>query len=165
MISKFRMQAFVKEFPFLKAILDGKSVESISVKRMTPELLRSVPSYSEVCGNSTSYFGGDESIHLIYPTDVANAGTGKELPANWFTYNGTDNNHERWHNTGRPVIEAMDGREQFIVWVTNEYNNYGHYQAGREVVVYKAPKDIDVMGIILDAKIAAESAVDAECNF
>lgn len=159
MISKFRMEAFVSEFPFLTTVLelmDGKSLNAICVKRMDERLLLSTPSYDEVCGNSTSSFWGDEYVFLIRPNEV--------VEHRDFKFYWTDNNHESGHEKGRPIIESMSGLETHLAIVTNDYNNYGHVQAGRTLTIYKVGKGMNIASLIASAKARTLAKVKAEAD-
>lgn len=148
-IKPSRKNAFMKEFPFLREILaDFRTVESITVKRMTAELLRIVPSYTEVNGASTSSFSGDEDIYLI-----SRFGTVKKVARASFDYYYTDNCHEQSRGKGYPVGESLvdlTDELEYIVWLTNDMNNYGQQEDGRNVTVYKLPKDSQIEDLVAE---------------
>lgn len=169
-MNRFKLEAFKKEFPFLKDILQGEP-NRIFIKRADHNLLKSVPEYY--------YFDGSMGETKIKET-VSFVLKGKILQ------NVVQTSYERGSNyansqhiteEGESILEAiyrmqleeeLDPDEiQYIVWEREYLSDWqgSEYEDNYTVYIYKPPRKVTYIDIIRESEEKALLEVQIEANF
>lgn len=169
-MNRFKLEAFKKEFPFLKDILQDKP-NRIFIKRADHNLLKSVPEYY--------YFDGSMGETKIKET-VSFVLKGKILQ------NVVQTSYERGSNyahsqtiseEGESVLEAiyrmqLEGKHnpndiKYIVWEREYLSDWSgsEYEDNYTICIYKPPRKITYADIIKETEEKALLEVQIEADF
>ena len=173
-MNTFKYNAFLSEFPFLDKALRNqngeprspKTCDSISVKRITWDILKTQPS-------EYSWDGSLVGIHEWERVDfVLAASTFIEDAVATKGKHGSNYAHEGQHDwEGETVLEAINRHGVastlgFIVWTRGGYNVVEHYsEPNWSAVIYKPSKDLSLAQAVVEATAKAVEEVQTESAF
>lgn len=168
-MNKFKFEAYLQEFPFLREILGDQtagSVSSLAVKRADENLLARTPeerSWNGSLGATDNW----ERVTFVLPDRVLK---GAVAPAGESGSNYAHSTARRWK--GETVLEALSRLEnpddvQYIVWEDRDYSDWSGSDLvdNYSVVVYKPPKGVTFGELITKARAQALAEVRAEADF
>lgn len=171
-MNRFKLQAYVSEFPFLseinEEIRDGKhrDVEFIRIAKVDTNLLNKTPEYEGATGSMVDISTG-EHIHFVLSTGEVLRNAVKT--SGQVTHNEAHSDDEWWD--GESVLEAIDrqgiaDKLSYIVVEAYGYDIRDHYsEGGLNFVIYKSPKGDTIARATEEEKAKALSMVQAEANF
>ena len=177
-MNRFRLQVFLKEFPFLKDLVNkGEEVDSIQVKRMDKNLFGIRPTYHGATGSLVGIDEG-EIVHFLVKSQGITMGIRGELlemlrdcvrNSGYVTHNEAYRDNESWD--GETILEAIDRldcAENLRIIILEEYgdNIRDHYSiGGLRFTIYKPAKGVSVKQLLVETKSKAQEEVQAESNF
>jgi hypothetical protein len=166
-MNRFKLQAYVQEFPFLREIVGDAIPDSVRVKRADKNLLKVVPEYYYHDG-SLGESKLSEKVHFVLQDgsilrDAVEQG-GKK------TSNYAYSQEQYWE--GETVLEAIDrhGVADKLQYIVVEYYYLDDW-SGQEYTkeysftVYKPPKETSFGAEIEKARACALAEVRAEEDF
>lgn len=166
-MNRFKLEAYMKEFPFLRNIIGDAIPDSVRIKRADENLLRFVPRYSRHDG-SMGQTVADEKVHFILADGTIIEDAVRQ--SGDISSNYAHSQSRSWE--GEAVLEAIDrhgvaDKLQYIVieyyylddWVGDEYVEEYSF------TVYKTPKDTSFGAEIEKAMACALAEVRAEADF
>ena len=166
-MNRFKLQAYMKEFPFLERIIGDAIPDSVRIKRADENLLRFTPRYSRHDG-SMGVTKLSEDVHFILQDGSILYDAVRQ--SGHTSSNYAHSQSRSWE--GETVLEAIDrhgvaDKLQYIVieyyylddWVGDEYVE--EYTA----TIYKPPKDTSFGAEIEKAMACALAEVRAEADF
>ncbi len=157
-MNRFRYEAFLKDFPFLREILglpeinklDYASVTSMKVKRIDEHLLNR--RLNECESSALSFW---QRLWVIMPD-----GSVKKVPVRANIANSVQ---------GESIIEAMVGFEEVTHLIFLELEDYvwdpETVQYAFQVVVYRASRETSIAGEIEKARRIALAQIRQEADF
>lgn len=166
-MNRFKYQAYLEEFPFLKEIIGEETPDNITIKRADENLLRIIPQYSYRNG-SMGESHHEEKIHFILNdgTIIFDAVRQEGSESSFYAHTQS----RRWD--GETILEAIDRHEttntlQYIVqdiYVLDDWSGQ-EYDYSWRLTIYKTPKDTNFGAEIAKAKAKAIAEVKAEADF
>ena len=166
-MNRFKYQAYLEEFPFLKEIIGEETPDNVTIKRADENLLRLIPQYSYHDG-SMGESRHSEKIHFILNdgTIIFDAVEQEGSESSFYAHSQS----RSWE--GETVLEAIDrhgvaDRLQYIVQDVYNLDDWSgqEYDCSWRLVIYKTPKDTNFGAEITKAKAQALAEVKAEANF
>jgi len=168
-MDRFRVEAFVKEFPFLKefprTIEDPSDLESIQVRRLDENILRSKGYISEAVGSVVSIYRGSK-FYLVYALEGKTYKAVEVPPEHDFHSNYA--HEDGYHEEGTSVLERIDEVFQemaalpvAVVELEFGLETVDHHSRRRRLTIYKPKKGLSILGLIQRAKAQAEADVQA----
>lgn len=165
----FKFEAFLKEFPFLKSILEemGKdhlSITSIHVGRVDENLLKRVLEYSYFDG-SMGVSEHEEQLWVVHDDVVA-----YRLETQDKTTIGSNYAHSKSESRdGEPILEALIDHEDLKYLILFE-KTLDNWEGSRTVddfriTIYKPSRHSSIDEEIEEARRQALADVKAEANF
>jgi len=160
-MDKFKFEAFLEEFPFLKEIRlrDGRYEEvSIQVARMSPELLQ----LGRASEHSYSWSGGERAdgnrLFLCYKDGVV------ELPQGGDSLSGRQHDPQLRDIPSPSLLEYLDTSRELeaVVETTYDYCSWEGKDEGLKVTVFKPSMKVDARTLVVQAKVQAAQNVAAE---
>jgi hypothetical protein len=144
--------------------LKPQHCDGITVKRLTPELLNTVP---QVYGATGSLVGIEDAQYVALVTAGGLLLNAVRQSQSW-THNEAHTDNESW--AGESVLEAIYRHQEesltLIIWLEDGYNIVDHHsRAGWRITVYKPSKEFAVSDLIAQAVIRARAEVKAEAAF
>ncbi len=166
MMNKFKLEAYMKEFPFLQDLIGNEIPDSVRIKRADENLLRFVPRYHFHDG-SMGQTEVDEIVHFVLAdgTVIAEAVRQSGHTSSNYAHSQTI----EWE--GETVLEAIDrhgvaDQLQYIVQDIFDLDDWeGQYHRSREIIIYKTPKGTSFGEEIKKARAQALAEVRAEADF
>lgn len=168
-MNPMKFDAFLAEFPFLNEVftahgLEAQDCDGLTVKRLTPELLNSIPCVGGATGSLVGIEDG-EYIAIVTPETVMVDVVRQSV--DWI-HNEAYTDNESW--TGESVLEAIYRMQAenltHVVVVESGYNVVNHYsQNDWEATIYKPSKEFTVRDLIAQAVEKAQAQVKAESEF
>jgi len=167
-MNKFKFDAYLQEFPFLREILGDRShldCEFIRVARADENLLLRRPKRNVAVGSMVDIDDRDEVI-FITPTEIVRNAVTVD-----YEYYSNYAHDENYREPGETVLEALAGLEnpdevQYIVWLSSGYDIVDHCSRDTYcVTVYKPIKGVNYSDLIEKARAQALAEVKAEANF
>jgi len=168
-MNRFKFEAFLQEFPFLKEIIgkkDANQIDRISVSRFDKDLLEKTPHYEGATGSLVGINEGQEIYFVLTNGGIIMNAVRNEGSC---IHNEAYQDNESWD--GETVLEAIDrhnvgDRLAYIVWENYGYEIRDHYsEGGLDFTVYKPAKGISIQQIIEEKKASASEQVKAEAEF
>lgn len=167
MMNKFKLEAYMKEFPFLQDLIGNEIPDSVRIKRADGNLLKVVPRYYRHDGSLgvTKY---NEKIHFILSDGSIILDAVEQEGERTSNYGGEE--PHSWE--GETVLEAIDRHSvadqlQYIVQDVFDLDDWEgqKYRRSREMVIYKTPKGTSFGAEIEKARAQALAEVSAEADF
>ena len=168
-MNRFKFDALLKEFPFLKELVKDKDpveIDGIWVKRMDKSLFARVPQYEGATGSLVG-IGNGEAVHFILQDGTVMQNAVKDEGV--CTHNEAHQDNESWN--GETVLEAVERHNvgekiAYIVWEDYGYDIRDCYSVGGlDFTIYKPPKGKKVLDYLEAARKKAAEKVKAESNF
>lgn len=164
-MKRFKYQAYLDEFPALADICaerEGAYCESIKIRRMTPELLVTIPHITEHTGSLVDIYEGDEAWL------VSNEGVKGVDPEYHFNSNYAHTSPR--YDPGESILEACDRHTtepELIFWIEFGLGAVDHRSTKYwKATVYKPSKDGETIEeMIAEARAKAIELVKAETAF
>ena len=166
-MNRFKLQAYMQEFPFLQDLVGDEIPDSVRVKRADENLLKVIPRYSCHDG-SMGITELDKKVHFILQdgTIIKNA-----VEQSGHTSSNYAHSQERsWD--GETVLEAIDrhGVAESLAFIVIEHyylNDWEgcQYEKEHKFTVYKTPKGTSFGAEIEKARAQALAEVRAEADF
>ncbi len=166
-MNRFKFQAYLQEFPFLKDIIGDNIPDSVHIKRADENLLGFVPRYSRHYG-SMGQTVTDEKVHFVLAdgTIIEDAVRERGHTSSNYAHIQT----KEWE--GETVLEAIDrhgvaDKLQYIVTEKYYLDDWegGIFEEEYDVIIYKAPKNTTFGAEIEKARAQALAEVRAEADF
>ncbi len=166
-MNRFKLNAYIQEFPFLRNIIGDSIPDSVRIKRADENLLKVVPQYSYHDG-SMGITKMDERVHFILNdgTIIENA-----VEQKGHTSSNYAHSQERsWDS--ETVLEAIDRHgvaESLAFIVVEKYylDDWSGQEYTKEytLTIYKTPKNTTFGAEIEKARAQALAEVRAEADF
>jgi len=168
-VNKFKFDAFLKEFPFLKELVKDKDpveIDGIWVKRMDENLFNRTPSYEGATGSLVGINQG-EQVHFVLLDGTLLKNAVKDEGS--CTHNEAYQDDESWE--GETILQAIEKHNlgekvAYIVWENYGYEIQDHYSTGGlNLTIHKPPKEKKVWDYLEVARKKAIEQVKAESDF
>lgn len=163
-MNRFKFEAMVEEFPFLPEAFGKRESQwcfTLTVKRVTPELLNVTPRTDEHEGSLVGIWEGDE-VYLIADNKAY------QVQAAWDFDSNFAHTDRRW-GPGETLLEACARYEvhpDYIVWIEFGLGIENHYSTKEwKATIYKPGRDISIAGTIAVARSKARREVGVEVAF
>jgi hypothetical protein len=166
-MNRFKLQAYMKEFPFLQDLIGDEIPDSVRIKRADENLLKVVPLYHCHDG-SMGITELSENVHFIFKdgTFIKNA-----VEQKGHTFSSYAHSQERsWD--GETVLEAIDRHgvaESLAFIVVEKYylDDWSGQECTKEYsfTIYKTPKNTTFGAEIEKVRAQALAEVRAEADF
>lgn len=168
-MNRFKFEAFLKEFPFLKEILEEKKrdyqqVDSIRVARIDENLLLRTLEEYHYDGSAGETYNWEE-LWAVLPD-----GTVQVVPTQDECSSDSNYAHSQpRHEEGQPIIEALVGLEEthYLVLLERELENWPGREYVNEfnVTIYKPSRSTSLSKEIEKARRKATIEVKAGVDF
>lgn len=166
-MNRFKLQAYMQEFPFLKDIIGDINPDSVRVKRADENLLKVIPEY--YCHNgSMGITEMDEKVYFVLKDGTFIKDAVKQKGHTSSNYAHTQ--EQFWE--GETVLEAIDRHgvaESLAFIVVEKYYlddwSGGEYEKEYSFTVYKTPKNTTFGAEIEKARAQALAEVRVEADF
>lgn len=168
-MNRFKFEAFLKEFPFLKELVgdtDPTKIDGISVKRMDENLFSRTPFYEGATGSLVGIAQG-EQVHFVLTDSILMKDAVKNGGA--CTHNEAYQDDESWK--GETILEAIEKHNlgeklAYIVWEKYGYEIQDHYSVGGlNFTIHKPPKGKTVLEYLEAARKKAIEEIKAGSDF
>ena len=166
-MNRFKYQAYLEEFPFLKEIIGEETPDNITIKRADENLLRIIPQYSYHDG-SMGESRHEEKIHFVLNDGTIISDAVKQEGSESSNY--AHSQSRNWE--GETVLEAIDRHGvadtlQYIIQDVYSLDDWSgsEYYCAWKIYVFKTPKDTTFGAEITKAKGQALAEVRAEADF
>lgn len=166
-MDRFRVEAFIREFPFLEGLAEKDRIEDIRVSRISPDFLKRKPREEYASGSRVDI----HDIEKVYLLDE----DGAVLTEVKGVVDAVDHRGEDTFEEGETVGEALARLDDpnAVAYALNVHTGYEvvnhHSIGGYEVIIYKPPKGFTLRGWWEEqirraaVKVASEIAeIDAE---
>ena len=165
-MKKFRVEAFLQEFPVIGELLEKKGIDPFSlyyirVKRADANLLCKIHHIEERTGSVVGIYRGEEAFAYLPSVGWVGAESEYDFASN---YAYTDPRHEE----GQSLLEVLaDYEEEPTLFAVVEYGieTVNHYSEGEGLTIFKPPKGVRVADLITEAREKALASVRAEAEF
>jgi hypothetical protein len=165
-MNRFKYQAYVQEFPFLRGIIGDAIPDSVRVKRADDNLLKVVPEYYCHDG-SMGATKIDEKVHFVLADGSILHDAVEQSEHISSNYNAQTKERE-----GETVLEAIDrhGVAESLAFIIVEHyylNDWegSCYENEYTFTIYKTPKGTTFGEEIKKARAQALAEVRAEADF
>jgi len=167
---KFKLEAFEKEFPFLRELLEEKSpqeINSIKIKRADENLLARIPQeyyWDGSCGVTSQW----DCVSFVLEDGkiLRNAVLCEGEKGSNYAHSQTSS----WE--GETVLEALSRLNdpndvKYIIWEDRDLHNWQGSEVVDyyEIIICKPPKGVKYSDLIARAREKALAEVRAETNF
>ena len=166
-MNRFKYQAYLEEFPFLKEIIGEETPDNITIKRADENLLRIIPQYSYHDG-SMGESRHEEKIHFVLNDGTIISDAVKQDGSETSNYAHSQSRY--WE--GETILEAIDrhGVADTLQYIVQDIYNLDdwsgqEYDCTWRIVLYKTPRDTNFREEISKAKAKALAEVKAETDF
>jgi len=166
-MNRFKLNAYMKEFPFLKDIIGDINPDSVRIKRADENLLKVVPQYYCHDG-SLGITEMDEKVYFVLADGSILHDTVKQSGHTSSNYAHT-RTKEWW---GETVLEAIDrhGVAESLAFIVIEHyylNDWEgcQYKKEHNFTIYKTPKGTSFVAEIEKARACALAEVRVEADF
>jgi len=170
-MNRFKLQGYVKEFPFLEkindAILNEEStkIDFIKISKVDENLLNKTPSYEGTTGSMVGIDTGEKIYFVLEDGMLYDAVTTK----GYIRHNEAYEEDECWE--GETILEAIDSNQiadcvKYIIVENYGYKIENHYsEGGLSFTIYKVAKNETIKEIIEEIKQKELDLIKAEANF
>jgi len=168
-MNKFKYEAYLTEFPFLREILGGRchlDCEFIRVARADENLLLRKPNRHVAVGSMVDIDDRDD-VHFV----LVDGTIIKDAVAQEYEYYSNYAHDESYNKKGETILEALAGLDnpdavKYIIVDESGYEVIDHCSTKLfNITIYKAPKGGKISDYIEKARAQALAEVKAEANF
>lgn len=171
-MNRFKVEGYVKEFPFLKEIskkIKGEEytdIDFIKIARIDENLLNKVPYYSGATGSCVGIDEG-EGIYFVLSDGKIISNAVKQ--SGDITHNEAHADNEYWE--GETILEAIYRHNitdnlKYIIVKHYGYIIRNHYtEGGLSFIIYKIGKNEMIQDFINTIKEKEFAKIQAEANF
>ncbi len=166
-MNRFKLQAYMKEFPFLQDIIGDEIPDSVRIKRADENLLKVVPQYSYHDG-SMGITELSEKVHFVLQDGSI---LHDAVEQNGHTSSNYAHSQDQYWD-GETVLEAIDryGVADKLQYIVVEYYYFDdwsgqEYEKEHSFTIYKTPKDTTFGAEVKKARAYALAEVRAEADF